>query len=107
MIDARELRNIAVFSDLPAEQLAWLAEQGEYVLAEAGEVVFREGDPADHMFVFLEGELEGRGAEGRVFQARAGEVTGLLPFSRLQKFQGVGRATTRLRVARFHKRTFP
>ena len=107
MIDARDLRNIAVFSDLPDEQLLWLAEQGEDVRAEAGEVVFREGDPADHMFVFLEGELEGRGAEGRVFQARAGEVTGLLPFSRLQKFRGVGRATTRLRVARFHKCIFP
>jgi signal transduction histidine kinase len=107
MIEARELRNIAIFSDLPEEQLAWFAAQGEEVCAETGEVVFRQGDPADHMFVFLEGELEGRGAEGRIFHARAGEVTGLLPFSRLQKFPGVGRATTRLRVARFHKRIFP
>ena len=107
MIDARELRNIAIFSDLPEEQLAWFAAQGEELCAEAGEVVFRQGDPVDHMFVFLEGELEGRAAEGRIFRAGAGEVTGLLPFSRLQKFQGVGRATTRMRVARFHKRMFP
>jgi len=107
MIDTRELRNISVFSDLPEEQLAWLAKQGEEICAEAGEVVFREGDPADHMFVFLEGELEGRATEGRIFHAGAGEVTGLLPFSRLQKFQGNGRAITRLRVARFHKRIFP
>jgi signal transduction histidine kinase len=107
MIETRDLRNIAVFSDLPEEQLAWLAEQGEDVRAAPGEVVFREGQPADHMFVFLEGELEGRGAEQRIFHAVAGDVTGLLPFSRLQKFQGVGRAITRLRVARFHKRIFP
>jgi signal transduction histidine kinase len=30
-----------------------------------------------------------------------------LPFSRLQRLQGSGRATTRLRLARFHKQIFP
>jgi signal transduction histidine kinase len=110
MIDTRELRNISVFSDLPEEQLAWLAQQGEEVRANAGEVIFREGDPADHMFVFLEGEFEGRperAADRQVFHVRAGDVTGLLPFSRLRKFQGTGRAITALRLARFHKSIFP
>ena len=110
MIETRDLRGISVFYDLPEEQLAWLAAQGEEVRAEAGDVLFREGDPAEHMFVFLEGEFEGRSeraADRRVFHARAGDVTGLLPFSRLQKLQGSGRATARLRVARFHKRIFP
>jgi signal transduction histidine kinase len=109
MIETRDLRNIAVFSDLPEDQIAWLIQQGEEVCAEAGEILFREGDPADHMYVFLEGELEGRAErpERRVFEARAGAVTGLLPFSRLQKFQATGRATMRLRVARFHKDIFP
>ena len=109
MIETRDLRNIVVFSDLPEEQLAWLAQQGEEVRAEAGDIVFHEGDAAEHMFVFLEGEFEARGerADRRVYQVRAGDVTGLLPFSRLQKFQGTGRAVTRLRVARFHKRIFP
>jgi signal transduction histidine kinase len=104
------LRGIAVFSDLPDEQLAWLAEQGEEVRAEAGDVLFREGDAAEHMFVFFEGEFEGRSSrasERRIFHARAGDVTGLLPFSRLQRLQGSGRATTRLRLARFHKQIFP
>ena len=110
MIEAQDLRKISVFSDLPEEQLAWLAQQGEDVRREPGEILFREGDPAEHMFVFLEGEFEGRGgrADGRrVFQARAGDVTGLLPFSRLQKFAGTGHALTPVRVALFHKRIFP
>jgi hypothetical protein len=62
------------------------------------------------MFVFFEGEFQGRNervSDGRLFTARAGDVTGLLPFSRLQTFQGTGRAVTRLRVGRFHKRLFP
>jgi signal transduction histidine kinase len=110
MIESQDLRGIAVFSDLPEEQLAWLAPLGEDVRTEPGEILFREGDPAEHMFVFFEGEFQGRNervSDGPIFTARAGDVTGLLPFSRLQTFQGTGRAVTRLRVGRFHKRLFP
>ncbi|HLJ46751.1 MAG TPA: ATP-binding protein [Bryobacteraceae bacterium] len=110
MIESQDLREISVFSDLPEEQLEWLAQQGEEVHAEAGDVLFREGDPADRMYVFLEGEFEGRSeraTDGPFFRARAGDVTGLLPFSRLRNFQGTGRAVTRIRVARFHKSIFP
>jgi signal transduction histidine kinase len=110
MIESQDLRGIAVFSDLPEEQLAWLAPLGEDIRAEPGEIIFREGDPADHMYVFFEGEFQGRServSDGRLFMARAGDVTGLLPFSRLQTFQGTGRAVTRVRLGRFHKRLFP
>lgn len=110
MIETNDLRKIAVFSDLPEDQLSWLARHGEDVRAAAGDVVFREGDPADHMYVFLEGEFEGRServSDGRLFRASAGDVTGLLPFSRLQNFQGTGRAVAPVRVARFHKSIFP
>jgi signal transduction histidine kinase len=110
MIESQDLRGIAVFSDLPEEQLAWLAPLGEDVRAEPGEILFHEGDPAEHMFVFFEGEFQGRNervSDGQIFTARAGDVTGLLPFSRLQTFPGTGRAVTRLRVGRFHKRLFP
>jgi signal transduction histidine kinase len=109
MIETQELRNIGVFSDLPEDQLAWLVSQGEEIRGEPGEIMFRYGDPAEHMFVFLEGEFEGRSPQGdrRLFYAKTGDVTGLLPFSRLQKFQGTGRAITHLRIATFHKRIFP
>ncbi len=108
MIVAQDLRSIAVFSDLPEEQLAWFAQHGEDVRVEPGAILFHQGDPADRMFVFLEGELEGRSdSAGQLFRAGAGDVTGLLPFSRLQKFQGNGRAVTQVRVALFHKSLFP
>ena len=109
MIEAQDLRRITVFSDLPEDQLAWLAQQGEEVCAPAGEILIREGDPAEHMFVFFEGELQGRSeraSDARTFAARAGDVTGLLPFSRLQTFQGTGRAVTAVRIGCFHKRIF-
>ena len=110
MIQASDLRNVPTFSDLPEEQLVWLAGQGEEIRAAPGEILFREGDPAENMYVFLEGEFQGRSdraSDGFRFEAHAGEVTGLLPFSRLQKFQGTGRAVTPVRIAAFHKRIFP
>jgi len=55
-----ELRKIPTFSDLRDEELQWLADHAEIQTAEAGEVVLHEGDPADSMFVYLEGEIDGR-----------------------------------------------
>jgi len=110
MIEASDLRKIETFADLPEDQLAWLAEQGEDRRAVDGEIMFRDGDAADHMYVYLEGGLEGRSdrvSDGTLFQVHQGEVTGLLPFSRLQKFPGTGRAVGNVRVAVFHKRIFP
>ncbi len=55
-----------------------------------GEVLLREGDPADALFVLLEGEVRGRRESGPGdvpgFLVRSGAVTGLLPFSRMTHF---------------------
>jgi len=110
MIDTDDLRKIAVFSDLPEEQLAWLLRQAEEVRVDRGEALIHEGEPAEHMFIFLEGELRARNEKSNdqlYYSAKAGDVTGLLPFSRLQTFQATGRAVEPMRVARLHKRIFP
>jgi signal transduction histidine kinase len=43
----------------------------------------------------------------RIYLASAGDVTGLLPFSRLQTYGGTGRAVGRVRVGRIHRNVFP
>lgn len=111
MITTEDLRAIRVFADLPEDQLEWFITQAEEVRAEAGDILFREGDPADHMYVFFEGDLQGRvgrpGSDLRIYLAGPGDVTGLLPFSRLQTFSGTGRALDRIRLARIHRSVFP
>jgi signal transduction histidine kinase len=111
MITTQDLRAIKVFEDLPDDQLEWFIGQSEEISAEPGEVLFREGDRADHMFIFFEGELQGRierpGGDLRIFIAGPGDVTGLLPFSRLQTFTGTGRAVGRVRLGRIHRSVFP
>ena len=111
MITIPDLRAIKIFADLPEDQLEWFIAQAEEVWAEPGEVIFREGQPADHMYVFFEGELHGRveraGGGVRIFLAGPGDVTGLLPFSRMQTYAGSGRAVGRVHVARIHRSVFP
>jgi signal transduction histidine kinase len=51
------LRELFLFEKLSDEQLAWLAERGEVADYQAGSVVYRAGEPAEQLFVLLEGTL--------------------------------------------------
>ena len=107
---ADDLRKIEVFSDLPQDQLDWLMEGFEERRFQAGELIAREGDPLDHLVVILEGELRierGSGPDAMTFRASAGQVTGLLPYSRLTHFGGTGRAVLPTRIASLHRSVFP
>ncbi len=56
------------------------------------------------MFVILEGELQARGEfAGEVFvlSIKAGDVTGVLPYSRMKRATVTGRAVTESRILRF------
>ena len=107
----KEFRNIPILADLSDEELGWLADHSEIATAEAGEIVIHENDPADSMIIYLEGETDGRrenlGPDAPVFTARAGMVTGMLPFSRMTHYPITARAVTHLRVARIPKSLFP
>ena len=63
-----------------------------------GDVIIHEGDPADALFVLLQGEIRGRkengGPDSPGFVGRAGQVTGMLPFSRMTHFPLTARATS-------------
>jgi len=105
-----ELRKIQIFSDLPVEQLAWLAEKFEERSFLPGEILAREGDSITHLTVILEGEIRfqrGEGADAVTFMASAGQVTGLLPYSRLTHFAGTTLAVLPTHIATLHKDHFP
>jgi signal transduction histidine kinase len=110
MASAQELSRVAAFADLPEEQIGWFLSQAKEVQLKAGEVYARQGDPADAMFVLLEGEFEWRGEFGGetvVFPGKMGDVTGALPFSRMKQFTVTGRAMTDGRILRFPGSLFP
>src|SRR6202041_416424 len=110
MVDKSELRRVQEFADLPDDQLDWFLSQAQELKLKAGDIYARQGDPADAMFVSLEGHLQGRGEIGGetfVFDLEPGDVTGVLPFSRMKQFSVGGRALTDSRAVRFPASLFP
>lgn len=98
-----ELRTVAVFQDLPDEQLEWFLEHATVLYLSPGEIYVRAGDAADRMMVVLDGELQIQfdGSNENVFTTSAGTVTGLLPYSRMTVFPGTGRAVQTSRILTF------
>ncbi|MFC8075639.1 ATP-binding protein [Streptomyces sp. NPDC057307] len=52
-----ELRTLFLFEALSPEQLDWLAARGRVERREAGEVLYKEGEPATCFFILLSGAL--------------------------------------------------
>ena len=71
------LRRIEVFADLPGDQLKWFADNVEELRLSPGEILFRKGEPADVMAIYLEGEVhayrDDQAHDNYVYIARAGE----------------------------------
>ncbi len=110
MADISELLRIPVFADLPQDQLSWFLSQSDEVHLKPAETYARQGEPADYMFVLLEGDFQWRGeisGETVVFPVDAGQITGALPFSRMKTYRLTGRALTAGRVLRFPSKLFP
>ena len=111
MITPADLRTIDVFADQTEEALAWLASVAEEITFAEGSRPFQRGDEADRMFAVVEGGFQiftMQGEKRTLFgTVRAGEISGLLPYSRMEAFAGEGVAIADSRVATIHERDFP
>src|SRR5262245_8102592 len=110
MADKSELLRGPAFVDLPEDQIDWFLGHAEELHLKAGNAPFRQGDPAEAMFVILEGQLQARGELGGetvVISTKPGDVTGVLPFSRMKQFPLNARATTDAKILRFPSSLFP
>jgi signal transduction histidine kinase len=95
---------------LPEGQIEWFLSHVHEVSLHAGETFVRQGDPADWMFIFLEGLFQWRGEFGGdkvSLPAQAGDVSGVFPFSRMKRFTVTGRAVTDGRLVKFPSALFP
>ena len=110
MVDKSELLRFPIFADLPDDQLDWFISQSQELRIKAGDLYTRQGDPADAMYTILEGHLSARGefaGETFTFDLGPGDVTGLLPFSRMKQFKVNLRAETDSHALRFAASLFP
>ena len=105
-----ELRPLAIFEGLREWQLAWFCENGEGIELAPGDRMLERGQPADFMFVMVTGTVEGYEEIGgdwlNVATTRPGDVTGMLPYSRMTHYPRYAVATEPSQVLRIDKRQF-
>jgi signal transduction histidine kinase len=107
---AEAIERVTPLQGLPFEDRLWLASHSEEFVGQPGDVLFEEGAPADYMLLILKGEIHvqrTRGGTMALFIGRAGQMTGLLPFSRMKASGGQGVAATPVWVLLIHKSLFP
>jgi signal transduction histidine kinase len=107
---ADALLRIGPLHDLPLEDRLWLAHHGQEFVANAGDVLFEEGAQAANMILILKGEIHVRRQHGSpmaLFIGRAGQMTGVLPFSRMKTYGGQGFAISPVWALLIPKTLFP
>jgi len=104
------LKTFDVFSDIPEKQLIWLIEHSELCVYQPGESIINVGEPIDYMFVILEGVFNIRIKQGKQFNLLGkftkGDVTGALPYSRIQQANGQVQITEETTFLKFHRSHF-
>jgi len=109
-----DLKKVIALSDLPEEHLRWILERSEYEEREDGNLLVNYGEPAEVMWILLEGKVSfymnvnGRQVFYFTFDNdnATGGVGGLLPYSRMKTSPGYAYATGKVRYLRFHKKHF-
>jgi signal transduction histidine kinase len=104
------LRGVELLQGLTEEEYRWLALHGTERRASHRAVVVRENEPAHHMNIILEGEVNvSRANSGSVslFIGRTARVTGKLPFSRMKFWGATGYSSGHLWVLDIHEDLFP
>lgn len=105
------LRKIAPLNGLTDGEYQWLAENGTELFLDANVTVFEQGDPANQMTILLKGEVQVQrdrtGAAPVFFIGRAGQITGLLPFSRMKTWGGRGVTTAPTWAVQYNRSLFP
>jgi len=107
---AEALERVTPLQGLSFEERVWLARHGEEIVCNAGDILFEEGAPADRMILILKGEFHVHRLHGgaiSLFIGRAGQMTGLLPFSRMKASGGQAVAASPGWAILIHKSLFP
>ena len=86
------LRKVSSLHGLEQHEYVWLASHGTELFFPSGATLFQEDRVADKMIVLLDGEVHVRREHGgsALFVGRSGQISGLMPFSRMKKYGGLG-----------------
>ncbi|MBX2878229.1 MAG: GHKL domain-containing protein [Saprospiraceae bacterium] len=110
---ANLLEQLSAFKQLQGIETAaleWLIDKAEYSVLAEGELFFEPGMKVDHMFMILEGEMGVRVRRGNVMKDfgsnKKGDITGVLPFSRMKSITAEGKVLRELHFLSLHRDHF-
>ena len=110
-LTAADLATVTVFAGLPDATLNWLLEHGERRDLPDGATVLQPGDPAKYMMAVLNGGIQfyavQKGSQEPRFRVEQGQISGVLPYSRLRVIGGFGIATGETVLYLLHRDHFP
>ena len=109
-----ELKKVIALEGLPDEHLRWILEHSELQEYEDGALLTRTGDPADFMWILLEGKLafymdmNGTLVYFLTFEndKLTGGIAGLIPHSRMKVFAGSWYSVGHVKALLLHKSYF-
>ncbi len=110
-----DLKDVIALQGLPDEHLQWIIDHSEYHEYADGELIAKYGEPAEVMWISLEGKvifymyINGRQVYYFTFENNqlTGGVGGLLPYSRMKTYPGYSYALGEVKLLRIHKNHFP
>ena len=104
------LRKNAVFSEVPEEQLQWLAAKLKHAFLDEGEYLFEQDAPLNRMVIILEGRIQflqkQKGSHRVIRELGSGAVTGALPYSRAHTATAAARAGEKCELLTLNKEHF-
>ena len=107
---AAALRDVPALEGMTEQEYLWLATHGTEHKLGPGVMLFREGDPPVTMNILLRGEVHIRRQQsGNIsfFIARMGQMSGLLPYSRMKGYGGTGFSVGNIWSLDIPKEIFP
>jgi len=106
-----DLLTVTAFAGLPNPTLAWLLAHGEARAHADGEVIMEPGAPANFMMALVRGGVQFYQLKGAqrdpVFRVETGQVSGVLPYSRLRVVGVQAVAVGETLLYRLHRDQFP
>lgn len=113
-VTTAELKNVVALNELPEEHLQWILDRCEYEEFEDGGLVAKYGDPADKMWIAVEGKVSFymniKGRQVFFFSFENNEITGgvggLMPYSRMKTIPGYAYAEGKAKILWLHKDHF-
>lgn len=106
-----KIRDFEVFKNVAEESIRWLIDKSVFVLYREGDNLFKPGEKIDNMSIIVKGRYRVQRPQGNEMRLLGtwgtGNVTGILPFSRMQEIKAYGIALEDTYILNLHKDNFP